>query len=77
MSLEKYAVKSTGSSAQSNPTNRSPHQKGLYMKRTIQRMAGLLVWLVCGCGSAFAAEASGVIARPPIPAIWWLAPVGA
>jgi len=47
------------------------------MKLTIPRMAGLLVWLVCGCGSVFAAGTSGVVARAPIPAIWWLAPVGA
>ena len=77
MPFKKYSIKPTRSSAQSNPTNQSPQRRGPYMKLTIPKIAGLLIWLVCGCGSVFAAGTSGVVARAPIPAIWWLAPVGA
>ncbi len=76
MPLEKYSIKPLGSSVRSKQINRWPRPRRT-MKLTMSGIAGLLVWLVGSCGPASAAEALGVAGRPPIPVIWWLAPIGA
>ena len=77
MSFACACASSKGSLACFNPQGRALGQKGIAIKKMMSGVIGVCAWLL-GAGLAGAAEtAEGAAVRAPIPAIWWLAPVGA